>query len=110
MVYRRPPQLYRRFAYQGIDYNPKTKEDNSFEPAGIETLKEVRDIPLPTEVEEPAVQSRTVPRSRIGHFLDTIRKRIGIEEIIIIGLIFLLIEERIEDELLLIILLYLLLT
>ena len=110
MVYRRPLHPYRRFAYQGIDYSPKTKEDDSFEPAGIEPLKEVRDIPLPTEAEEPVTQSRMVPRSRIGHFLDTLRKRIGIEEIIIIGLILLLIEERIEDELLLIILLYLLLT
>jgi len=110
MVYRRPPQLYRRFAYQGMDYNPRIKEDNSFESTGIEPLKEIRDIPLPTEVEEPATQSRMVPKSRIGHFLDTLRKRIGIEEIIIIGLILLLIEEHIEDELLLIILVYLLLT
>ncbi|HHV99292.1 MAG TPA: hypothetical protein GXX36_06935 [Clostridiaceae bacterium] len=110
MVYRRPPHPYRRFAYQGIDYSPKIKEDNSFEPAGIETLKEVRDIPLPTEVEEPVTQSRMVPRFRIGYFLDNLRKRIGIEEIILIGLILLLIEERIEDELLLIIFLYLLLT
>ena len=110
MVYRRPPQLYRRFAYQGIEHNPKIKEDNSFEPAGIEALKEVRDIPLPTEVEEPDTQSRMVPKSRIAYFLDTLRKRIGIEEIIIIGLIFLLIQEHIEDELLLIILVYLLLS
>ncbi len=110
MVYRRPPQPYRKFAYQGMDYYPKVKEDSSFEPVHIEAIKEVKDIPLPTEVEEPAPHRRMVPRSGIGRFLDELRKRIGIEEIILIGLIILLIQERIEDELLLIILLYLLLS
>lgn len=110
MVYRRPPQPYRRFSYQGMDNNSKGNTDNTFISENIESLKEVKNIPLPTEVEEPPSQDRKIQQSRLSMFLDSIRKRIGLEEIILLGLIFLLIQEHIDDELLLIVLVYILLS
>lgn len=110
MAYRRPPQLYRRLSYQGMDYNSKGNADNPFVSAGTEVVREVKDIPLPTEAEEATSQERQTPQSRLGQIVDIVRKRIGLEEIIILGLIFLLIQERIDDELLLIILVYILLS
>lgn len=67
-------------------------------------------IPLPNEKESfpgHLPEKRRLPT--LSGIVDYIRKHVQIEEIILIGLIVLLLDEAIEDDLLLIILIYILL-
>jgi hypothetical protein len=67
-------------------------------------------IPLPNEKEadaDPALQKRK-PFALAG-VLDYVRTHIRIEDIILVGLIILMLDESIEDDILLIILIYILL-
>ncbi len=67
-------------------------------------------IPLPNEQEAyPGYHDEKRIFPALGGVVDYIRKHVKIEEIILIGLIILLLDESIEDQLLLIILIYILL-
>lgn len=70
--------------------------------------KSVEDIPLPNESEEVRLISETESRglTKSGKLLGVI----GLEELILIGLIFLLINEGVNDDFLFILLIYILLT
>lgn len=67
-------------------------------------------IPLPNEKEVPRKGWSTgIELPGLKNILDFLREHIGIEEILLIGLIILLIDESFGDELLLIALIYILL-
>ena len=110
MIYRRnafKPRKYTNFNSSQATYNDSITEypkDNSVE--------NTSDIPLPneTEIPEPPDMSEVRGKTNLFHFIKT---KIHFEEIILIGLIILLIDEGItclEDELLLVVLIFLLLT
>lgn len=67
-------------------------------------------IPLPTEEEVITAPSGSARGLRLPDFLSSITERIKMDDIILIGLIFMLFMEGLDDDFLLVILLYLLLT
>lgn len=104
MIYRKKPPTNIRFTYPGFK-----QKSNSNSKVYEESLPlELKNIPLPNLDSESPCQNP----GRKGHFgmnpLHFLQNNIGIEEIILLGAIFLLLEESIEDEILLVILIYLL--
>ncbi|MCX7747884.1 MAG: hypothetical protein N2645_13495 [Clostridia bacterium] len=99
--------LYRRMNQKPRKFLPPSDID----PISI-PIKEIEKIPLPTEDENTHL-NQYEKNNRFGKksnsILEVLKNRIHVEEIILIGLIFLILDERIEDEFLLIILVYLLL-
>jgi len=89
-------KMYRR--------RPRTSEKNKL------PEKSTDSIPLPNEKEYTPARPESEIRQPPSSILDLVRKYIHFEEIIIIGLIFILLDEGIDDEFLLIILIYILLT
>ena len=119
MQYKKYPQFSRRYLY-GPGWGPMAaadrphdeKQDKGDEENRIETNK-TEDIPLPNETEAALDQKDSfhgIRKAQRTSILDFFRQRIHIEEIILLGLIFLLLDEGIEDEFLLLLLLYILLT
>lgn len=93
--------VYRRYPY--VPRNNNT--------ASAKAPEVVSRFPLPNEKDFETMDRKagvSVPGKT--SFLESIFNRIGMEEIILIGLILLLLEEGIQDELLLIILFYILIT
>lgn len=113
MPYKRDQQMFRRYPY--FNAMPRPFEpvlDDTSDSLGDfrEAMEEASSIPLPNEVELPTERPTDERRSlRIPDIFDFLRKHIQLEDIIIIGLILILIAEGVEDELLLLILVYLLL-
>ncbi|NLD49664.1 MAG: hypothetical protein GX660_21155 [Clostridiaceae bacterium] len=106
MSYRRIPRIRR--------YYTSSSENNKQYPGGnkgLEQEKEIKDvlsIPLPNEKEKQEARDKTQSKVQRPFFLSSIIQNIGADEIIILALLFLLLEEKIEDEFLLIVLIYLL--
>lgn len=106
--------LYRRYPYVNRQY----MHSKSNVPAGNilnaelvgEPQRTIEDIPLPNEEPLETPNRHDIRRSHPFPFLSFFKKRIGIEEILLIGLLFILLQEGIDDEFLIIILLYLLFT
>ncbi len=106
MIYRKKPPTNIRFTYPGL--KQKSDFDNEYHEDSLP--QELKDIPLPNlDSESPCQNPSRRWNNNIPSPLQFLHNNIGIEEIIILGTIFLLIEESIEDEILLIILIYLLL-
>lgn len=105
MPYRRYPQSNRRYTY-GNEEEKKETPDALFTAANSDISATIDDIPLPTDIEEPETITRKFDKPSL---FDFIRDKIHIEEIILIGLILLLISEGIGDDVLIILLVYLLL-
>lgn len=106
MRYRRDPRRrrYSSSAAQNTEHTHDT--DNSM----LEnTSKEVKKIPLPNEKDEPAFSEKTA-RTKRSFLSNIFSRQLHTDEIILLGLIFLLIEERIDDDFLLIVLIYLLIS
>lgn len=110
MIYRRHPLTYGRYS----GYSPGTRENADTEDKiknADEKLEENRitiadEIPLPVEperIDEPVPDELSGPRSSAFSILG---KKIHIEDIILFGIIFLLLDEGIEDELMLLLLIY----
>lgn len=106
MPYRRYPQTNRRYPYQKED-EAKESPNALFSAQDVDISGAINDIPLPTDIEVPFPASRKNERPS---FLDFIRDKIHIEEIILLGLILLLLVEGIGDDILIILLVYLLIT
>lgn len=102
MVYKRYP-LGRKYTY---NVNPPTVNN---ELNNAEIIVEKR-IPLPNEREEPAPVVRDRPCEARPSFISKILSRIGPEELILIGILILLLIEEINDDFLILILLYILFT
>jgi hypothetical protein len=121
MLYSRHPYINKRYSY--LDGREKagrkeietTKSHEKVE-ENIDALnsKSGVDIPLPNQVEDKKIASRKLVLRKPGlpqkpSFFDAIRERIHIEELILIGLIILFLKDGIEDELITILLIYILL-
>jgi hypothetical protein len=119
MYYKKNPLMNRRYLYppgwrpMRSPRNPAhaQKEDTA------EKIQTVEEIPLPNISETDTGTNTSLSRSqhifRKGKrpsILDFLKERIGIEEIVLLGLIFLLLDEALDDELLLILLVYIFLT
>ncbi|HHV60862.1 MAG TPA: hypothetical protein GXX49_11355 [Clostridiaceae bacterium] len=74
------------------------------------SASQIENFPLPNEAEVEAVDTKEPVSKpvRSSSLLSFLTHKIGMEEIILIGLIFLLLEESIKDDILLLILIYLL--
>jgi hypothetical protein len=104
MLYRRNPFKFRRPVYPSENYSMKYDIEDD-----IKGPKELESIPLPTEDIGHSDETINTDKKRNFSFLNMIN-HIPIEEVILIGLIFLLLDETLEDDFLLIILVYILLT
>ncbi|HHV28439.1 hypothetical protein [Acetivibrio mesophilus] len=110
MIYKRDPRFrrYGTVAAQNIPY----MQDNNLDPKNTvdlpsNTAKEVEKIPLPNEKDEP-VFDRKPTQVRKSPLSMLFSRRLHSDEIILLFLIFILIEEGIDDDFLLIVLIYLL--
>ncbi len=120
MLYRRYPLIHRKYAYPGSRPHVKELGPSPEKEKLKDTINKDEEIPLPNELEYatgPEIASQTGSEmfnknreSSIFSFLKTLTKKIHLEEIIIVGLIFLLLNEEIKDDILLLILIYILLT
>lgn len=106
MPYKRPMQNSRKYISPFYSPNPSYSMNN----ADTSQQKDFFGIPLPNERESfpgsPA-EKRAVPS--LSGIINYLRRHVKIEDIILIGLIILMLDEAIEDDLLLIILIYILL-
>ncbi|HHY23583.1 MAG TPA: hypothetical protein GX527_05005 [Clostridiaceae bacterium] len=120
MLYRRYPLIHRKYAYPSSRPYAKESEPSPEKEKLKDAINKDEKIPLPNELEHiygPEVASQTGSEmfnksreSGIFGFLKLLPKKIHLEEVIIIGLIFLLLNEEIKDDILLLILIYILLT
>ncbi|MGE5613314.1 MAG: hypothetical protein ACM3XR_02815 [Bacillota bacterium] len=109
MHYKRPINNTKKYIPRFYDSSPSYQPNSP----GIQIHKESNflGIPLPNEKEAfsdyfPERKKRISPITAIIRY---IQKHVKIEELILIGLIVLMLDEAIEDDLLLIILIYILL-
>ena len=106
MPYRRPQQNTKKFLppFNGI------KADNPANTVETGYHKDFLYIPMPNERETTNnYWKKNKKTSGFPAVLDFIREHIKIEELLLIGLIFLLFDDSIEDDFLLIMLVYILL-
>ncbi len=110
MPYRRPPQNTKRFLPPLLPFTvtPRRSSPSPYPNQGYH--KDYLDIPLPNEQEYGPYpypeEKRILPG--LSAVVDFVREHIHIEELILIGLIVLLLEDSMEDNLLLILLFYIL--
>jgi len=106
MNYRR---IYRPRGYPYIKPQPDTVQDNT---NGMEQIEaeieknELEKIPMPNE--NPIPSDSGPIRNHRPTFLNNFFRNIHADDIILLGLIFILIQENLEDEFLIIVLIYLL--
>ncbi|NSW91610.1 MAG: hypothetical protein HPY74_13215 [Firmicutes bacterium] len=120
MLYRRYPLIHRKYMYPGPRHVTKRSSSDIQEEKLKDDKKKAEEIPLPNELEHipgPGSSSQTGPevinKSRENSafpFLNIFSRKIQFEEIVILGLIFLLLNEEIRDDILLVVLIYILLT
>lgn len=120
MLYRRQPQISRKYIHNTEpEYTPELNYNQEMNPETGRTAAEAlikaggvnpaAEIPLPNEIEASEVSLHN-SRNRTGKtsFLSNLKDRIHLEEIILLGLIFLLLDEKVEDDFLLLLLVYIL--
>jgi len=100
MIYRRQPSKNKRPLPSNADQEAELKKSGDIKP--------VLNIPLPNQAEDTEA-ALTDDRGHSSSFINIFNHKIFLDEIILFGLIFVLFTEGIEDEFLLIILLYILL-
>lgn len=108
MPYKRPLQSSKKFI--SPFYSPAPTYSMNTSSSSIHKEKDFLGIPLPNEKE--VLSEFTGERKKIPSFsgiLQFIQKHVQIEEIILVGLIILMLDESMADDLLLIILVYILL-
>lgn len=107
MNYRRVPR-FRRYPYIGPDL--ETAQTKTVDLESIENGSDknaVLTIPMPNENENSAPVNPGQVRNHKPLSLDSFIKNIHADDIILLGLIFILIQEKLEDEFLIIVLIYL---
>jgi len=105
MPYRRyPPAGYRRHISQDQEAGPVPGRDS----IKLKDLDEIVSIPPPNKMDSTPVRGFTHHHSKTPSFLNFFKGRIKVDEIILLAIIFLLLDEGINDEFLLIILIYIL--
>jgi len=101
---------YKRYPI-GRKYSYNTQKNIQFDSDLPNTSQIVeKDIPLPNAIEDEIYRSDVVRKPSLPPFFGAIRERIGPEELLIVGLILLLIMDGIQDEFLILILLFILFT
>ena len=106
MPYRRNPQMFRRYLHSETTQKSGDTANIKYD---ADTPEKLQGIPMPNESEDAPGPDCSPPKVGRPSFLDFIKSRIHIEELILLGLIFLLFEEGIDDDLFLILLIYILL-
>lgn len=101
MPYRKRPQVNRRYSHTDTDTNANINLEKPH--------NDIEKIPLPNEVDELSNSSTGMANLHRKSIFDLFMKRIHIDDIIIVGLIFLLLDEGIDDDILLLLLVYILL-
>lgn len=110
MPYRRPPQNNKRFFPPLFPLYNNQSRNNAAPFEAFTHRRDYLDIPLPNEKEFPddfKEDKRLLPN--LSSIVDFIRQHIKVEELILIGLIILMLDESFDDQLLLVILIYILL-
>lgn len=108
MLYKRYPNRQRRYPRTGSESGPAgTVRETGGEGEPSDQLHRV-DIPLPRNLGEPRTAAGPRGLFQPG-FLESLIKRIQMDDIILIAIILLLLQEGIDDEILLLLLLYVLL-
>lgn len=102
MFYRRPPARQRRNLYPARQIPVADIADS-------DVIRDIPDIPLPNEAEKSVLPNQDASDTRGFPSISLLGKNLFLDDIILFGLIFLLLQERIEDEFLLILLVYILL-
>ncbi len=108
MNYRRVPRFRR---YPSIRPDSGTMQDNNANMGNTENEKpknEIENIPLPNENEISISAAPESARNNKPMFLNNFIKNIHADDLILLGLIFILVQEKLEDDFLIIILIYLL--
>lgn len=106
MNYRRVPR-FKRYPYIKPESDVVQDNTNSMGKTGGEIDKtEIEKIPMPNET--PTSAKPEYVRNQKPMFLDNFIRNIHADDIILLGLIFILIQENLEDEFLIIVLIYLL--
>lgn len=108
MPYRRFPAVYRRYGH----WLPDLPDDNNPEPGGsieVEKVNKAEEFPLPNMTESLPVDDKSRKGSLPG-LLNSVLSRITIEELVLLGVIIILFDGGVQDEILLIMLIYILLT
>lgn len=117
--------IYRRRPYYDKQYSrpPRYPDSGSMEYTvpNLSAIKEIDKIPLPTEeeMEQPPLKAgagnpweriSSIKRMNLSSIFKKLKSSIGIEEIILLGLLFILFEEGVDDDILIIVVLYILLS
>jgi len=116
MLFRRSSYNRRKYLHAGSSINAGNAESAAgyLDSPSPDILKESSKIPLPEEFKDdlsPELDTRKYNNSfNMPNIFKLIKKNIAIDDIILLGLIFLLLDENTEDELLLILLIYIFLT
>lgn len=117
MEYRRSTPWYRRYEAKTGTHTPAAAPAPAGSPGGdtpnsnTTPLNEPIRIPLPNEKEAEPDEVRMKPKHRKkSSLLDLFQGHIDMDEIILLGLIVVLLDEGIEDDFLLVMLIFLLLT
>ncbi len=108
MNYRRVPRFRR---YPSIRPDSGTMQDNNTNIGNTENENpkmEIESIPMPNEKEISISADPESTRNNKPMFLNNFIKNIHADDLILLGLIFILIQENLEDEFLIIVLIYLL--
>jgi hypothetical protein len=107
MLYRRHPYINRQYMHNNVNVHA----GDMLNPDVVgEPQRTVDDIPLPNEEPLESPRRQSTRKNQPFSFLNFFMERIGIEEILLLGLLFILLQEGIDDEFLIIILLYVLIT
>lgn len=112
MIYRKFPVLRKKYMY----VNPAPAANSAAMGQAESSFREIEKIPLPNEIENginlPDQNNDDVgiTRNRNKPFLSSVFQNIQPDDIILLGLIFILYQEGIDDEILLILLIYIFLT
>lgn len=110
MNYRRVPR-FRRYPY--IEPDLGTSQTKTVDLESIENVSDKNDvlnIPMPNENEKSVPVDPGQVRNHKPLSLDSFIRNIHADDIILLGLIFILIQEKLEDEFLIIVLVYLLIS
>ncbi len=107
MVYRGYPQRNRRYLGTPMNYAQENQETSN-------KINELNDIPLPNEVEVPLEKNARAYHSNNNSFLnnfklpflDSFNLRFKLDDIVLLGIIFILLNDNPDDDFLVIILLY----
>lgn len=106
MPNRNNPFRLKRYTYPNNSQLPAGSFNNKN--AEAESIKINADIPLPNNKENIQDSISRKKEKDSSSIIDFLKEKITIEEIILIGIIFVLLEEGVEDEFLLLLLLYIL--